>query len=150
MKQSQKLYLGVCFTPYVIFSVFLIFTLILTYYDWKKEKLTKWFDVILFSVVGWIGVFLLLLWVATDHHAAAKNYNLLWAFPLHAIAGILLIKNSNPSFYAKYFIATGILSGITLLTWPILPQHLNLFLIPLVGALGIRAFIISRLLAIKD
>ena len=134
------------FHPWIVFGFFLALTLALSFYDWKRKKITKWFDVLLFSVVGWVGILLLILWVATDHQAAARNLNLLWAFPLHAIAAVLLIKKKSSDFLIKYFQMTAILLGSTLLFWWLLPQQLNVFLIPVVIALAIRSFLISKLL----
>lgn len=134
------------FHPWIVFGFFLALTLALSFYDWKRKKITKWFDVLLFSVVGWVGILLLILWVATDHQAAARNLNLLWAFPLHAIAAVLLIKKKSSEFLIKYFQITTILLGSTLLFWWLLPQQLNVFLIPVVIALAIRSFLISKLL----
>ncbi|HPW61416.1 MAG TPA: DUF4105 domain-containing protein [Cyclobacteriaceae bacterium] len=132
--------------PWIVFGVFLLVTAGLTYYDWKRKTLSKWFDIIVFSVVGWIGVLLLLLWTATDHQAAAKNFNLLWALPLHAIAGIILLKKSPQLWLVKYFSGVAILLVATLAFWFLLPQQLNIFLIPIVIALIIRSWAISKLL----
>lgn len=134
------------FHPWIVFGVFLLFTTGLTYYDWKRKTLSTWFDVTVFSVVGWIGVLLLLLWTATDHQAAAKNFNLLWAFPLHAIAGILLLKKSPQRWLVKYFSGVAILLVVTLAFWFFLPQQLNVFLIPIIIAIIIRSWVISKLL----
>lgn len=132
--------------PWVAFGLFFLITAALSYFDWKRKKLSRWFDVTLFSVVGWVGVLLLFLWVATDHKAAATNFNLLWAFPLHAIAAILLLRKKSHVFLVKYFTATEILLGLTCLFWFLLPQQMNLFLMPLVLSLLLRAFLISKLL----
>jgi hypothetical protein len=134
------------FHPWIVFGSFLLITIALSYYDWKRKKLSKWFDVVVFSVVGWVGVLLLLLWTATDHQAAAKNFNLLWAFPIHAIAGMVLLKKQSPSWLTNYFKGIAILLATTLFFWYILPQELNVFLIPIVIALMIRAWLISNLL----
>lgn len=134
------------FHPWIIFGLFLLITIAISFNDWRKKKLTKWFDVVLFSIVGVLGILLLLLWVATDHQAAAKNFNLLWAIPLHAIAAILILKKQYYSFLRKYFTAVGLISVATLLCWPFLPQQLNVFLVPLVVGLGVRAFVISNVL----
>lgn len=132
--------------PWIVFNLFLLVAILLCYYDWKKKKLTKWFDAVLFSIVGLAGILLVLLWTATDHQAAAKNLNLLWAVPFHAVAAVLLFRSRYYSFAAGYFMITGILSWATLLLWFFLPQQLNVFLIPFNIALGIRAYTISRLL----
>jgi hypothetical protein len=134
------------FHPWIVFGSFLLITVALSNYDWRRKKLSRWFDITAFSVVGWIGVLLLLLWTATDHQAAARNFNLLWAFPLHAIAAIFLLRKKSGSSLAKYFLGTAVLLATTLLFWPLLPQQLNVFLIPIVMALMIRALLISKLL----
>jgi len=135
------------FHPWIVFGAFLLLTTALSYRDWKRNKLSKWFDVIVFSVVGWVGVLLLILWTATDHQAAAKNFNLLWAFPAHAIAALMLLKKQSPQWLITYFKGTWILLVATLLLWFILPQQLNAFLIPIVTSLAIRAWMISKLQA---
>ncbi|HYG03367.1 MAG TPA: DUF4105 domain-containing protein, partial [Chryseosolibacter sp.] len=80
------------FTPLNVFSLLFIIAMIISYRDWSRKRLTHVFDVILFSVLGSVGLLLLLLWVATDHRAAAKNFNLLWAIPTHLIASVAFIR----------------------------------------------------------
>lgn len=135
--------------PWVVFGLFLIVTAAISLYDWKRKKLSKWFDITLFSIVGWVGVLLLLLWIATDHQAAARNFNLLWAFPLHAIAAIVLIKKGSQPLLFKYFLGTAILLVATLVFWFFLPQQLNVFLLPVVVALLIRSWMISKFITHK-
>jgi hypothetical protein len=135
------------FHPWVVMNLFLLLTLALSYYDWKRKNISKWFDVTVFSVVGWIGVLLFLLWVATDHQAAACNFNLLWAFPLHAVVIWILLKKKSSVWLKKYFQGTGLLLAATLIFWVWLPQQLNVFLIPVVLALLVRSFLIARQLS---
>jgi len=92
-----------------------------------------------------VGVLLLLLWTVTDHQAAAKNFNLLWAFPLHAVIAVLLVKRQSPPWLSGYFRVTWMVLAATSIFWLILPQQLNVFLIPVVISILIRAWLISRL-----
>ncbi|MFN8336673.1 MAG: DUF4105 domain-containing protein [Cyclobacteriaceae bacterium] len=133
------------FHPWIVFGLFLVIVIALTVRDWKRKRLTKWFDVVLFSVMGWLGLLLFILWVATDHHAAAKNWNLLWAFPLHAVAGPMIVKLRFSGLVKKYFLATALVLVATLVLWAFLPQQLNVFLIPLVVAMAVRAYSIHKL-----
>jgi len=134
------------FHPWIVFGLFLLGVIVLSYFDWKNQSLSKWFDIVIFFAVGLVGVLLLLLWTVTDHKASATNFNLLWAFPFHVIWAIMLIKK-QPSFWTKkYFEGTWILLAATLLLWFVIPQQLNVFLIPVVAALMLRAWIISKLL----
>lgn len=134
------------FHPGIVFGVFLLITLLISYRDWKRRKLTRWFDVALFSAVGWLGLLLFILWVATDHKAAANNFNLLWAFPMHAVVAPMIFRKTLAGFVKKYFFITAIILAGTLVFWFFLPQQLNVFLIPFILALLVRTFSIRKLL----
>ncbi|MEO1054843.1 MAG: DUF4105 domain-containing protein [Bacteroidota bacterium] len=124
---------------YVFWFIFLL-TLVLTYFNWKKNKTSRVYDGILFSFVGLVGWVLFLLWVATDHNAAAKNFNLLWAIPLHFPFGLFLFKKKVPSFLSTYFtIVTGI-TVLLIVSWFFLPQKMHYSLFPMALALGLRSF----------
>jgi hypothetical protein len=124
--------------PLFVFTVIFIVVAFISYRDIRRKRLSGITDGILFSITGLLGWLLLLLWVATDHKAAAKNLNLLWALPTHLIAAIALIK--NPKWLEKYFLIVAGIMVVLLITWPFLPQKLHYSLIPLVMALGLRAF----------
>ena len=124
--------------PVYVFSILLIMVVGLSIYDVKRKKASNWFDVILFVITGLIGLLLLLLWTATDHQAAAKNFNLLWALPTHTIAAIAIITKAG--WVKKYFLLTGIVMILLLVLWVFLPQGLNFYLIPVIGVLTVRSF----------
>lgn len=110
----------------------------LTIWDFRRRVTSRWFDVTLFGVTGLIGILLTFLWFFTNHAAAAKNFNLLWAFPFHFVAAVALFR--SPKWLTKYFLFATLLAVVTLLGWPLWPQTLHYALIPLVAALGLRAF----------
>ncbi|HEY9047493.1 MAG TPA: hypothetical protein VIN08_16420, partial [Ohtaekwangia sp.] len=128
--------------PLYIFGALAVVAIILSVIDWRRKKLATWFDAILFSVTGLIGLLLLFLWVATDHKSS-YNFNLLWALPTNLVAAIALIR--KPNWLTKYFLIAGIIAIVTLLAWPLLPQKLNIALIPIVIAIVCRALIRYRL-----
>ena len=101
-----------------------------------------WFDATLFVVTGLVGCLLLLLWIATDHQAAARNMNLLWALPTHLLI-LGTIKSSMRPFVKKYFLGAGVLMVMLLCCWSLLPQALNVFLIPFVAAMALRALLLA-------
>ncbi|HRW98976.1 MAG TPA: DUF4105 domain-containing protein [Cyclobacteriaceae bacterium] len=124
--------------PWILFGTVLVFIAVVTARDFKVKRVSKWLDFILLFLTGAIGCLLFVLWVATDHKAAANNFNLLWAMPLNLPFAFLIFKKRKLN--ARYF---GILTGITLVTlllWPILPQKLNVFLLPIVVGLVMRYF----------
>lgn len=124
--------------PLYVFSFFALIVLGLSSWDLKRKKRSNWFDIFLFGVTGLLGVLLLLLWFFTDHKAAANNFNLLWALPIHLVAVLAFWK--NPAWLTSYFLGTAILQGLLLLTWWILPQQLNTALIPIAIALLARSY----------
>ncbi len=128
--------------PWTAFGLFLALTVALTLYDIWRRKLSLWFDATLFVVTGLVGCLLLLLWIATDHQAAARNMNLLWALPTHLLI-LGTIKSSMRPFVKKYFLGAGVLMVMLLCCWSLLPQALNVFLIPFVAAMALRALLLA-------
>lgn len=133
-------------TPFITFTILLALGAFLTYLGFKKNRAYFWFDYVLLSVSGLLGWLLFFLWVATDHHAAAYNFNLLWAIPFHFPVVLFLMKKDKPAFLKKYFKVVAIISLLVLLAWAWLPQQLHYSLIPLVLLIGIRSFYIQRYL----
>lgn len=126
------------FHPLLVFFLFLLAAIYVSQRDLRKGKLSMLFDGIMFGVLGFLGICLLLLWTATSHQAAAKNFNLLWALPTHLVAVIAFIR--QPKWLEKYFLTVLILSGLLLMAWPVIPQKLNYALVPLVLAIGLRSY----------
>jgi hypothetical protein len=127
------------FQPIYVFTALFLFAGFLSYRDYKRKKLTQLFDIAFFTILGILGIVLLLLWVATDHNAAAKNFNLLWALPTHLVAVIAFIR--QPKWLTNYFLFVTILMIALLMAWPLLPQMLHYALIPIILTAGLRAFI---------
>ena len=125
-------------SPLCIISIISGFILWLTYRDYKQKKRSRWLDITLFVFTGVIGIFILLLWFATDHSATANNYNLLWAFVLNILMiGQLLKINPKPWFikYLKFLVIMLCLMG---LHWLIGIQVFAITLLPFVLTLLIR------------
>ena len=123
--------------PWTVFGVFLIGVAGVSLLDLKRKRPSKWLDAILFLATGAIGCLLLVLWLATDHKAAANNFNVLWAMPTNLVAAFMVFGKQS-AMAKRYY---GFLLGITLLllsTWALLPQQLNVFLAPVVIALAVR------------
>lgn len=135
--------------PWIVFGGLLLLTIALSVFDWKRKKLSKWFDILLFATTGLVGALLLLLWTATDHKAAANNFNLLWALPTHLLI-VLIFRSKSHAFLKNYFLAAAIVTAVLLISWSFLPQQLNLFLIPFVATLLCREIVIFRLLGYSE
>lgn len=131
-------------TPVMVFSAVFIFGLLLSWQEYRKKITYRWFDILLFTITGLLGWLLFLLWVATDHHAAARNFNLLWAVPLYVPGVFLLLRQNIPRWTRMFFATAAVLALITLVFWPWWPQDLHNSLIPFVMLLALRGGLIYR------
>ncbi|NOS91746.1 MAG: DUF4105 domain-containing protein [Cyclobacteriaceae bacterium] len=130
--------------PWIVWGAIFLLVSLLSYRDWKRKKITKWFDITLFGILGLLGLLLLILWTATDHKAAANNFNLLWAIPFHLFAAIALFKKSIPAWVYTYFLVIVIITASLLGGWVLLPQQMNSYLLPLVFIILMRSILLSR------
>jgi len=136
-------------TPLFWFSLIALFTLWLTYKDWKHNSRNRTLDTILFTVNGIIGVLLCLLWFATDHSATAMNYNLLWAFPVSLLAGPLLARTKPPHWIRKYvFLLLVMMALMVLHTFTGVQKFAPAFL-PYFIALALRYAYLRKVLSAK-
>ncbi|HRV54092.1 MAG TPA: DUF4105 domain-containing protein [Mangrovimonas sp.] len=133
-------------SPLLVLSILAIAILYITYSDFKKQQRSKWLDATLFGITGGIGIFLLLLWFATDHTATANNYNLLWAFPLNFWVAFLINKNKVKTWITKYLKLLLVMLSLIVVHWISGVQVFAFTLIPLLLALAVRyVFLISQL-----
>lgn len=98
------------------------------------------FDGVLFFIIGVLGIVLVLMWGATDHYMTKDNYNLLWAWPTHAVAAFYV--HSRKRWVRLYYLFYAIAQLILIALWFWLPQQLNPVLIPLNALLIFRCFIL--------
>lgn len=146
VKESKTLYIkknktnssSFITSPLFVFGIIGLLILFITYKDNKKQKQSKWLDVILFSLTGLMGVFILLLWFATDHTGTHQNYNLLWAFVLNLFMIPQLLKKKASNWFIKYLKLLVILLCLLTLHWIIGVQVFAIALIPFLVALFVR------------
>ncbi|WP_242133202.1 lipoprotein N-acyltransferase Lnb domain-containing protein [Aestuariivivens marinum] len=136
MEQPKKI--NFFTSPLFIFGLIGLIILFLTYKDYKNKKRTVWLDALLFSTTGLIGVFILLLWFATDHTGTHQNYNLLWAFALNLFMVPQLLKKQASKWFSKYIRFLIILLCLLTLHWIIGVQVFAVTLIPFLVALLVR------------
>jgi len=87
------------------------------------------FDYSFFSLVGFLGVLILILWFASDHIATRENLNILWAIPTHMV--FVFFRNKRSWLVRGYFFLTAIISFLVLILWKLLPQGLNEAFVPI-------------------
>ncbi|WP_222984650.1 DUF4105 domain-containing protein [Flagellimonas meishanensis] len=126
-------------SPLFWFTLLLIFTATITYFDYKHKSRSRWLDFSLLLLTGHVGTILFLLWVATDHTSTPYNFNLLWAFPLNLVVGFVLIFQPKlPSWSITYFWFLLVLFAILILLWVLKIQVFSPVIIPIMLTLGIR------------
>ncbi|WP_027136893.1 lipoprotein N-acyltransferase Lnb domain-containing protein [Gaetbulibacter saemankumensis] len=131
-------------SPFFIIGLISLGILLLTYNDYKKQKRTNWLDVSLFSITGFIGIFILLLWFATDHKGTHQNYNLLWAFALNILVIGEFFKKKAGRWFRNYLKLLVILLCLLTLHWIMGVQVFALALIPFLVALLVRYWYLLR------
>ncbi len=125
--------------PFFIFSCFFVLICLLSF---SKNNFVKNFmanfDRFFFFMAGLLGILILFMWFGTDHIMCRNNYNLLWAWPMNAVAAFYL--HSQKKWPRIYFLILAILLLLLLGFWFLLPQLLNISLIPIVLIMIVRAF----------
>ncbi len=129
--------------PVFLFSLFAIFVLLAGLSKRPSAiKFTAGIDFAIFFLNGLLGCFLLFMWYGTDHNTTQNNFNIIWALPIHIVMAFAVRKNSNAA--RKYFLFIAIINLVLLISWLILPQQLNIALIPWVMIAAWRSWIISK------
>lgn len=125
-------------SPLFVFGLLGMVILIFTIFDLRNATRSVILDTIIFSVTGLIGIFLMLLWFATDHTATSNNYNLLWACPVNLLV-LFFIGKKNPSNWVRRYVLFLILMlALLAIHWITGVQGFAIGLLPLLIALGIR------------
>ncbi|AFK04851.1 hypothetical protein Emtol_3725 [Emticicia oligotrophica DSM 17448] len=129
-------------TPNILFWTIFIFVLGFTAYQFKSLSTNFTFDKILFSVAGFFGWFIVLLWFFTDHGVTENNLNIIWTYPLLLPIALFLKKDTKRAWLSKHFLAYGIILILFLVAWNSFPQEINYALVPVVLTLAVRAFFV--------
>ncbi len=129
------------FKPVWVFAILFLVVGVVTHRELKYGLWARWIDVLVFTVVGIVGWLLFFLWFGTDH-LSLYNFNLLWAVPFHFPIGLLLLKASLAPKIRSYFLICGVSQVALIFSWSLLPQSLNLALVPLVLLLALRSTVI--------
>jgi len=67
----------------------------MTWKGWRRP----WMDRVLFVLAGLVGLFLVFMWVGTDHYCTQWNLNILWANPLLILVAIRLERSPRWSLW---------------------------------------------------
>lgn len=131
-------------TPFIVFlALFLLIAAATFFGGGATLSAMRFFDFVLFSVLGIIGFLLLFMWFGTDHNVTQSNYNLLWALPSHLIIAFFLLRRR--AWVRRYFQISFLLGVILLVFWFFLPQEMNNGFIPIIFIVILRSWQLSRI-----
>lgn len=131
------------FTPAIFFSILALLIFALGFVpQFSVRKVLHITDVLLFLFIGLMGCLMAFMWFGTDHRDTGNNFNLLWAWPTHLFAAILLIFRKK--IIPNYFLAYSIVTLLILISWSFLPQQFNPSIIPVLAVAGWRSWKIGR------
>jgi hypothetical protein len=101
------------------------------------KRLLSGFDGFFFFITGFAGILMLVMWFGTEHVVCRNNYNLLWAWPTHAVMAFFI--NSNKRWVKKYFSIAALLYVIIFFVLFFIPQPMNSSLTPIILLLIFRS-----------
>jgi len=125
-------------SPIFILGLLGLLIIFLTYRNYKNSCRSRYLDTAIFFFTGLIGIFLLLLWFATDHTATANNYNLLWAFPISILVFWAIAKKKVSPKFKRYALLLLLLLILLAIHWITGVQVFAIGLLPLLIALAVR------------
>jgi hypothetical protein len=131
-------------SPAFVFSIIFLISLFLSFKRLEFSRLFRMWKGVLFLLAGVLGWVELLIWLFTNHKPAAWNFNLLWANPSFLFLGIiyLVLKKVGKTFQDILFFYL----SFVLVFWFLLPQVLNINLLPFVVALWICQFPFAKMI----
>lgn len=131
------------FTPMIIFCFLFLLVMAGSFSNNHFiRRLLVSVDFLFFFLAGLAGILLLFMWFGTEHLTTKQNFNLAWAFPLHAVMAFFVHKKSQ--WVKNYFGFIFLLTAALLISWFFLPQELNLAALPLAGIILVRSWLISK------
>ncbi|MEO9023202.1 MAG: DUF4105 domain-containing protein [Ginsengibacter sp.] len=125
------------------FFLFVCLLVLIAFLSFSKnsfiQKTLFSLDGFLFFVTGLLGILLFFMWFGTDHMMCRNNLNLLWAWPINVIAAFYI--HSKKKWPKIYFGIYAVFNIILIAGWALVPQHLNVALIPIIAILIFRSLV---------
>ena len=124
--------------PLFVFSFLLLLIIVCSFFNNNFiNNILHGLDGFIFFIAGFTGCLILFMWFGTDHMVCRDNYNLLWAWPTHALAAFFI--HSKKQWVKKYLLINAAANCIVLILWFFLPQHMSPSLIPVILILIFRS-----------
>ena len=114
------------FQPIFVFTILLLGLIGLGQWQPKGLKISR---IIIYILFGVAGLFLVFMWLGTSHGSTKINWDILWANPLYLVLLFPFPKS------VKRYILLGLIgmNSLLLLAWFLIPEALNIAILPLIG-----------------
>ena len=126
-------------SPMTVAVLVLALTLMVTWRNWRRHDVARWFDTILFSAGGLAGCLLFFLIFFSTHEATSPNINIAWLNPLLLLLAILPWFKKTRSAARWLHALNALVVALLMLAWPWQPQVGNFAFFPLMTALVTRS-----------
>ena len=126
-------------SPMTVAVLVLALTLMVTWRDWRRHDLSRWFDSVLFSIGGLAGCLLFFLIFFSTHEATSPNINIAWLNPLLLLLAILPWFKKTRNAARWLHALNALVVALLMLAWPWQPQVGNFAFFPLMTALVTRS-----------
>jgi Domain of unknown function (DUF4105) len=128
------------FRPLSVFEFIFLMTILLFIFNSapRVAKTLLFFDIIFFTLLGLLGVLMLLMWFGRIDDVCRNNLNICWALPTHLVAVFFIRKKT--SWVKYYFLVTAIIAALLVAGFPWWPQRLNPAVLPLLGIILFRGY----------
>lgn len=126
-------------SPMTVAVLVLALTLMVTWRNWRRHDVARWFDTILFSAGGLAGCLLFFLIFFSTHEATSPNINIAWLNPLLLLLAILPWFKKTRNAARWLHALNALVVALLMLAWPWQPQVGNFAFFPLMTALVTRS-----------
>ncbi|MCM1066214.1 MAG: DUF4105 domain-containing protein [Muribaculaceae bacterium] len=124
--------LAVCWAVFALAAV-------LSVADIRRRRLSRWFDTVLFALIGINGLVLTFLIFVSVHEATSPNWLYLWCNPFALLVPALIwIKKAKNVLFCYQIANFAVLLSVIAL-WAFIPQSANAAFFPLIGAEMLRS-----------
>ena len=125
--------------PWETMAAWAFFAVALTW-TLRRPGLVRTLDAPLFLAIGLTGLLIAYLWFVSHHDVTNANRHLFWAWPVHALAAVLLLVRRTPSrLLAIYMAAASAATGISILISPFVAQPFPAAFLPVALLAAVRA-----------
>ena len=126
-------------SPITVAILVLALTLAVSCRDWRRRKVSRWFDTILFTTGGLAGCILFFLIFFSTHEATSPNINIVWLHPLLLLLAVLPWFKKTRNAARWLHALNALVVALLMLAWPWQPQVANIAFFPLMAALVTRS-----------